>query len=369
MSINPKFKLFKIQTSTQQAQKQSGSDDYDDDARPSKQNHVKSKRSKGGQKQKRDIFEATSSILSDYDELEIIDDDQSSYVLFNPKTGSSKNEEDDILSLTNTSRAADSKVSDNEDEEEDYDDDHDEEELQENRNEEDDDGMQTDTEVYGRLSNKINSWYNSNILKSTRSALDENVASWNLDEEDVMEEEQEEEEEEIQNESSYILSSSSATAAAAATENSQQSLDESKKLLTEFYGDDLFKYLDQDDIAQVKKFHKYIDIKNYLLSKDHRPGSVEITNSPLLKQLIYKLLLINNQTSTNENQGYLPPYQQPINMGGTDYINYLTKDVRHYDHLQHAIEPATFSETTGGGSSLIMCGGVGFGSNATWNDI
>ena len=37
------------------------------------------------QKNKYNSFDATSSILSDYDDLEVIDDDQSLYVLFNPK--------------------------------------------------------------------------------------------------------------------------------------------------------------------------------------------------------------------------------------------------------------------------------------------
>ena len=38
------------------------------------------------QKNKYNSFDATSSILSDYDDLEVIDDDQSLYVLFNPKS-------------------------------------------------------------------------------------------------------------------------------------------------------------------------------------------------------------------------------------------------------------------------------------------
>ena len=78
------------------------------------------------QKNKYNSFDATSSILSDYDDLEVIDDDQSLYVLFNPKSlalssreTKSQHHDSDILSFTNTSNTNDEYQSDTEKEEED----------------------------------------------------------------------------------------------------------------------------------------------------------------------------------------------------------------------------------------------------------
>ena len=77
-------------------------------------------------------------------------------------------------------------------------------------------------------------------------------------------------------------------------ESSQESLkllEESKSILREFYGDDLFKYLNQDEIAKVKKFHKMVDIKNYLLDKTNK------NNNSLLDQLLYKVLLFKEKST------------------------------------------------------------------------
>ncbi|KAG2731811.1 hypothetical protein G9P44_005398 [Scheffersomyces stipitis] len=49
-------------------------------------------------------YDATSSIFSDYDDLDLHEDDNSSYILFNPIKPSARagNTESDILSLTDT---------------------------------------------------------------------------------------------------------------------------------------------------------------------------------------------------------------------------------------------------------------------------
>ncbi|KAK6886579.1 hypothetical protein K6H09_005610 [Candida tropicalis] len=278
------------------------------------------------QKQQRQTFDATSSILSDYDELEILDE-QSSYVLFNPKSAQTKS---DILSLTNTSK--DEYKSDTEAEsdvyEEDEDDEEEEEEEDDEEEEEDDELNRTDVIDRDNLSNKINSWYSSNVVTSNHHLLDEKVASWELDEDET---------EQLQQQSRPTVSS----------------LEESKTILKEFYGDDLFKYLDQEDIAKFKRFHKMTDIKNYLLNKNDN-------NSSILDQLLYRVLLLKERKQCDLL------LHRKFNIGTTDYINYLTKDNIPQNTY---VEPVTFSDTTGGGSSLIMCGGVGYGGSTSWNDI
>ncbi|RCK56578.1 hypothetical protein Cantr_05150 [Candida viswanathii] len=271
------------------------------------------------QLQQRQAFDATSSILSDYDELEILDD-QSLYVLFNPKSAQTKS---DILSLTNTSKdeyRSDTEQESEADEEEDGEEEDEEDEL--NR---------TDVIDRDNLSNKINSWYTSNVVSSSHHLIDEKVASWELDEEEAV------------------------------PQRPQQApvttlLEESKTLLKEFYGDDLFKYLDQEDIAKFRKFHKMTDIKNYLLNKNEG-------NASLLDQILYRVLLMKEHKQCDLL------LHRKFNVGTTDYINYLTKDKIPQTACNTYVEPVTFSDTTGGGSSLIMCGGVGFGGSTSWNDI
>ncbi|KAI5969145.1 hypothetical protein CANMA_001812 [Candida margitis] len=325
MSVNPRFKLFRGSTSGQQAPQQHHETPHQQQ-QPKSQNRHNNNRH----------FEATSSILSDYDDLEVIDDvnEESSYVLFNPI--SKPKNESDILSLTNTSKG-DSKA--------DTDQEYDHEDIQELKEEDgedgDDDGdAKTDTE---RLSNKINSWYNSNIVTSSQE-IDENVASWNLDEDEEL---------------------SSSNLSKQQQPQEQQSLEESKRLLTEFYGDDLFRYLDQEDVAKVKRFHNMMDVKRFLLEKDVVP------NDSVLKQLIYKILYAKDESSSFDTSHHT------FNLGNTNYINYLMADVHQKQQKQQSPfggsflgTPSTFSDTnTGGGSSLIMCGGVGFGDKTSWNDI
>ena len=98
-----------------------------------------------------------------------------------------------------------------------------------------------------------------------------------------------------------------------------------------------------------------VDIKNYLLDKTNK------NNNSLLDQLLYKVLLFKEKKHNDTT------FHRQYNIGTTDYINYLTKDVPSY--IPAFVAPSTISDTTTGGSSLIMCGGVGFGGSASWNDI
>ncbi|KAI5960402.1 uncharacterized protein KGF55_004694 [Candida pseudojiufengensis] len=373
MSINPKLKLFKIGTYNQQQQQQTEPQQQQEppsnDSKKLK-NH-KSKLSIRSTHNKTEQFEATSSILSDYDDLEIIDsfdDDQSSYVLFNPKlnNNSSTRNESDILSLTNTSKE-EKEVGQIEEQEEEEDDEDTEQEDNDAFEEEEDEIMESHknkrhSENYDKLSNKINSWHNSNIYSSSQP-IDENIASWNLDYD-------EEDQQQSQSQSQFQSQSNLNQSKQSNLSNSNQSLEESKKLLKEFYGDDLFKYLKDDDILKVKNYLKSLDIKTSLTTNNNID---EFKNKTLIQQIIYKILYSTNQsteletstTTLNKNNKYL--------MGSTDYINYLTKDIQHYDiHHQYYNNhhTNTFSEISGGGSSsMIPCGGIGFGNNTSWNEI
>lgn len=283
------------------------------------------------QHQQRQTFDATSSILSDYDEYEILDE-QSLYVLFNPKSTQTKS---DILSLTNTSK--DESKSDTEqesevDDDDDEGDDEDDEDEIEQQGDDDEELNRTDVIDRDNLSNKINSWYTSNVVSSAHHLIDEKVASWELDEDEALQVQQQQK----QQERSPITL-----------------LDESKSLLKEFYGDDLFKYLDQEDLVKFRKFHKMTDIKNYLLNKNDQ-------TSTIMDQILYRVLLLKEH---KQSDLFL---HRKFNVGTTDYINYLTKGKIPQNTY---VEPVTFSDTTGGGSSLIMCGGVGFGGSTSWNDI
>lgn len=338
MSINPNLKLFKLINN----RRNSNTTDIMNSQQPQKSHQQKLQHH---QKNKYDSFDATSSILSDYDDLEIIDDDdQSLYVLFNPRSSTlssrgkqkNKHHDSDILSFTNTSNTNGEYQSDTEKEEEDSEEEEEEEDDNDYDTQEDKEGYfddeNNDTEVLNResLSNKINSWYTANVVTSSHHQLliDERIASWELDEE------------------ANILEGS---------QESLKLLEESKSILREFYGDDLFKYLNQDEIAKVKKFHKMVDIKNYLLDKTDK------SNNSLLDQLLYKVLLFKEKKHNDTT------FHRQYNIGTTDYINYLTKDVS--SHSPAFVAPSTISDTTTGGSSLIMCGGVGFGGSTSWNDI
>ncbi|CAD1810081.1 hypothetical protein FOB58_002608 [Candida parapsilosis] len=352
MSVNPRFKLFRGYTSSGQAThlnsqpQQQQQLHHDTTPQSAKSQNTKNKNKNNTQ------FEATSSILSDYDDLEVIDEvnEESSYVLFNPV--SKPKNESDILSLTNTSNGESEADTDQEYIAEEVQELRPQQKEEENKKEEEEEeeDVQTDTE---KLSYKINSWYNSNIVTSNQE-IDENVASWNLDEDEELTSSNLSQQQQQPQQQPQQL------------QPEQQSLDESKRLLTEFYGDDLFKYLDQEDIAKVKGFHNMMDVKRFLLEKDVAP-----TDS-LLKQIIYKILYVKDKSPN-----FIDTSQHTFNIGNTNYINYLMEDV-HQKQQQQPLSfggsflaaPSTFSDTnTGGGSSLIMCGGVGFGDKTSWNDI
>lgn len=84
MSINPNLKLFKLINNRKN--NNNNSTDTMNSQQQQKSQQQLQQQHQHQQKNKYNSFDATSSILSDYDDLEVIDDDQSLYVLFNPKS-------------------------------------------------------------------------------------------------------------------------------------------------------------------------------------------------------------------------------------------------------------------------------------------
>ena len=119
MSINPNLKLFKL---INNRKNNNNSTDTMNSQQQQKSQQQLQQQHQHQQKNKYNSFDATSSILSDYDDLEVIDDDQSLYVLFNPKSlalssrgkQKSQHHDSDILSFTNTSNTNDEYQSDTE---------------------------------------------------------------------------------------------------------------------------------------------------------------------------------------------------------------------------------------------------------------
>ncbi|EGW35335.1 uncharacterized protein SPAPADRAFT_58566 [Spathaspora passalidarum NRRL Y-27907] len=275
-------------------------------------------------------YDTTSSILSDYEDLEFVE--ESSYVLFNP-VQSNKRNESDILSLTNTTNthaySSDAEEDEGDESEDDY-------SIPERR--ELDEGSTTQLytqQTEDHLSNKINSWYNSNnALLDDQLLISDNVASWNLDEA-------------VMDENVTI----------------DKTNPKDKTILKAFYGDELFKYLNPDEIARVKKFHKLTDIKDYLLDKENDSST---NYNSLLNQILYKLLLLDKHNDDDETDIAPEPEtisQSPRFSGTTDYVNHLKRTRKIA--IPTLVEVGTFSETTNG-SSLIMCGGE---TTSSWNEI
>ncbi|ODV81427.1 uncharacterized protein CANTADRAFT_3538 [Suhomyces tanzawaensis NRRL Y-17324] len=254
-----------------------------------------------------DTFDTTSSILSDYDDLvgaDAEDDDQSLYVLFKPTrspVAPAANNVSDILSLTNTTAT--------------------------NAYDEDDEESEEEEAVATaavsppstNLSNKINRWYNTSVALA--EMVDDNIASWNLDE--------------------NLMEHSGATVLGDQTSPTN--------LVGQFYGDDLFAYFDQADLDKFRKFHRLVDIKNYLLARDHQPSG----SPSLVRHLLLKVLMSANPPAPEPQARQVPEY--------LDYLDYRPQDDNTF------VPPSTFSDTTS--SSLVMCGGAGFGGSASWNDI
>ncbi|KAK6198757.1 uncharacterized protein RJT21DRAFT_115711 [Scheffersomyces amazonensis] len=332
------------------------------------------------QKKSNQHFDSSSSILSDYDDLidEVIDD-SSSYVLFNPIKRKKENEttlqqpsqnDSDILSLTNTSNTNSNFrnqyhfVEDEEEEEEDYDEDDTDAEL------DDDDDVdasvkQLERTIEGQskvphenysdlaeqeeldqpmskiLSNKINNWYNSSVTDQHNQVIDDNIASWNLDENLIQD---------------TLSSNHTLTFTSSSSDSSQRQLSNLKP----FYGDELLKYLSPQELEKFRNFNKLIDIKKFLLEKDSNSGTSIIT------QILNLLLLKNHTIITNKSN----------NQNGSETLD-ETKLTQYLQEMRNRnsisinndlyVRPKTYSETTN--SSLVLCGGVGFGSGSSWNDI
>ncbi|RLV96298.1 hypothetical protein JA1_000392 [Spathaspora sp. JA1] len=350
MSINPNFSAFRVVSNNNNLNNTSSENDSNNDENKDSNTGIKNKKghlkrmnsrkvaSNSPQLSKRPAYatyDTTSSILSDYDDLEFVEDEESSYVLFNPVQ--SKRNESDILSLTNTTTNAYSTDIDEDDEEDDS-----EHEVDSPIRDNGDLGSTTElyksTQEY--LSNKINSWYNSNnALLDNQLLVSDNVASWNLDE--------------------AVMDQS------VAWDDTDKSDPNEKSILKAFYGDELFKYLNPEEIARVKKFHKLTDIKNYLLDKENESSSY---SNSLLNQILYKLLLLN-KNSDYEDDSIETNTQQETNLssvrlsGTIDYVNHLRRSRNRV--IPPPVEVGAFSETTNG-SSLIMCGGE---TTSSWNEI
>ncbi|KAK6460890.1 hypothetical protein DFJ63DRAFT_320320 [Scheffersomyces coipomensis] len=335
----------------------------------SNQNQNASSKLTSTSKQSHQPFDTTSSILSDYDDLmdeEI--DDNSSYVVFNPLKKNINNKslppshqnESDILSLTNTSNTnshtrnqyhyIDEEDADEEEEEEE------EEEDVETEGELDDEIQHTvdaiteavndtTTPQTNTLSNKINNWYNSSITDHHNHIIDDNIASWNLDENLIQDS--------ISSNNTLSFTSSS---------NDSDQHQQQQLIIKQFYGDELFQYFTPQDLEKFKHFNKLIDIKKFLLEKDNNSSSSIIT------QILNLLLLKNHTVLTNHNDN-----KQVDENDLTQYIQQIKNaNQKHATHTHHNVDdvyvrPSTFSETTN--SSLIMCGGVGFGGGSSWNDV
>ena len=310
--------------------------------------NLKSKRLNKGHFRTLDVFDATSSILSDYEDLLLDggDDDQSLYILFNPvKSVSSARNESDILSFTNTTAEDQVEEDDEEgDEEGDEVDDEEDEEIAQQNQDHDLHPIQdrsvrkmVDLANHGsNLSNKINNWYNSSVYLSDNMFIDDNIASWNLDE-NLMDH-------------SKLLDATD-----------QEKVD---RPILDIYGSDLLQYLDQEDLAKFKRFHRLIDIKKFLLAKNSEDTSTTSAtgSNTILNQIILKLILATRgakETSEVEcsvdTKAHAPTYVNHMRS------SYVKPEVSF-------VSSSTFSDTTGG-SSLILCGGVGFGGSSSWNEL
>lgn len=142
-------------------------------------------------------LETTLSIFSDYEDIEVALVDGESYVLFNPV----RHQELDILSLTNTQETF-SEVDD--------------EAHAPPRTAPAPESNQRHPMVRQvHLLNKISKWYQTTL--GELEEVDDNVALWNLD------------------------------------ENLRASTAPSGLFVREFYGDDLFKLMDKQDVRKVKR--------------------------------------------------------------------------------------------------------------------
>lgn len=238
-------------------------------------------------------------LTQDSDEVQsVLTDDQSSWVLFSPDS--------DILSSTTQGAETDNESVEYSAELEDDDQtphssqqhEHIRLSLEEDEEEEEDTDTDTDSlidnldpsqlrieRLFNKSYNSITNWNLNNV------EVDDNVASWDLD-----------------------------------ADLSHQSLDTSIIRLKQFYGDDLIKNLNKQDLRKFKKIHH--NLRTYLNSKPQ---------TPILTQLISNLSV---QSIPN------PPQ--------LSYNRYLKKTINSYYNYDDLT-----SETAS--SSLILCGGESWG--------
>lgn len=331
----------------------------------------------------------------------ILSELQSLWVLFNPVYSNSVNRQsstndDDILSITNTSSQftdIDSNQQQLDEEEEEQIDSLSEDEVEDEEEDDDDsliDNFQSnnstpsqsrleqlfndksynqESEHSNNLDNKINNWKQNNFEESIdESVVDDNIASWDLDE--------------------NLINS-----------NLDKSIIErkTKRSPPQFYGDSLFN--------SRNDYHKFRKISpNLSASLSQQRNNTNLVNSSLpdlINQLLVKYI---NQQNNNKNKNQDQNKNQNIankdnllNEQRQKYLLILQKSNSNSQLISNLIknqfsndEDITFNSSITSNndsinnngfnhnvefsdslssSSLIPCGGIGFGGNSSWNDI
>lgn len=185
------------------------------------------------------------------------------------------------------------------------------------------------------LDTRINNWRNSN----RDDLIDDNVASWDLDEDLI----------------SQILDKT-------VIRNEVGGLSKSH-IPSNFYGDDFLKNLNKKDYIKFKNITKNLkkslntnqkettlDLVNKIISNYHQNNQNTLNRGNLVNKMHHHQKryssILNESTTTNDN---------------TDY----TFNPTYHDDSFRMLEQSE----TATSSSLVLCGGVGFGGNSSWGDI
>ncbi|KAK7687356.1 hypothetical protein QCA50_009221 [Cerrena zonata] len=185
------------------------------------------------------------------------------------------------------------------------------------------------------LDTRINNWRNSN----RDDLIDDNVASWDLDEDLI----------------SQILDKT-------IIRNEVGGLSKSH-VPSNFYGDDFLKNLNKKDYIKFKNITKNLkkslntnqkettlDLVNKIISNYHQNNQNTLNRGNLVNKMHHHQKryssILNESTTTNDN---------------TDY----TFNPTYHDDGFRMLEQSE----TATSSSLVLCGGVGFGGNSSWGDI
>lgn len=298
----------------------------------------------------------------------LLSESQSLWVLFSPSLAS-ENVESDILSLTVDSQVDDADA-DAEGEEE-------EEQEEEDATSEVDSLIDNLKSTSGNtpfqleqmllnyagadnsaLRKRINKWKSSQDIPPVESVDDDNIASWDLDENIITE----------------LLEQSTASSQATSLSSSPNLKDGYHP--RKFYGDDIFKNCSKRDLIRFKKiannlktslsrkedqssslmkmFEKHHQHQHQHQQQEKNAGSISMSGGVVGKR--YSTLL--SEYSNANNRHFLSTVIE--NQLRNSSFSHRENDVYG---LQHDIHSSTAS------SSLVMCGGVGFGTSSSWNEI